>query len=294
MNPVLQGEGVDIILDGGSLTPDEILEYIHNYRLNFPNAVLIRSVPVGRKDNNPHLVSSLFDGYIILDFASLVWGENLISIINQALLSRHSLRTSSGSGERVYQQIFYANAIPMALSTPESGLFVEVNEAFLHTLGYSREEVIGKTSRELHLFPEFAVRNEEVRRYDHYHPSRDRELIVRTKNGRLITGLFSIDHIMRDGKEMFLTTMKEISHQKEVEAKLRARTRFIHDIVSSVNEGIIVYDHEFRYRIWNRHMEELTGISEKEIIRKHSNEFIVELIGDDVVSLRSRALSVSP
>ncbi|PKL59900.1 MAG: hypothetical protein CVV33_05460, partial [Methanomicrobiales archaeon HGW-Methanomicrobiales-4] len=291
MNPIFQGEGADIILDGGAITPGDIIEKIHNYRLNYSNAVVIRSVPMERNDKNPHMVSSLFDGYIILDFTSSVWGENLISTINQALLSRHSLRTSSGSGERVYQQIFYANAIPMALSTTESGLFVEVNDAFLYTLGYSREEVIGKTSLELNLFPEYETRNEEVIQGNPHHPSRNRELIVRSKNGRLITGLFSLDRIMRDGREMLLTTMNDISPLKEVEGKLRARNRFIHDILSCVNEGIIVYDHELRYRIWNRYMEDLTGLTATEIIGRDSNELIKNLKGDDVAFLLSRALT---
>jgi PAS domain S-box-containing protein len=40
----------------------------------------------------------------------------------------------------------------MAISTKQDGKFIDVNETFLVTLGFSLDEVIGKSISELNLF----------------------------------------------------------------------------------------------------------------------------------------------
>ena len=46
----------------------------------------------------------------------------------------------------------------MAITTVEGGRFIDVNDLFLETLGYQREEVIGKTSAELRIFEDHEQR----------------------------------------------------------------------------------------------------------------------------------------
>ena len=54
-----------------------------------------------------------------------------------------------------FDRLFHANPALMAVSTVgEGAAFVEVNDAWLRATGYSREEVIGKTSAALGLFPD--------------------------------------------------------------------------------------------------------------------------------------------
>lgn len=285
------GEPADIILDGSTPDSDQIIRQVHENRLLHPSAVIIRCIPAERHDNNPYCVSSLFDGYLILDFSSVVWKENLLALINHALSTRHLLQISTGTGEKIYQQIFYTNAVPMILTTPETGLFVDVNEAFLHTFGYSREEVIGKSSVELNLFAKQTIRDEKEHLIVSNFPLRDVELELHTKEGSSITGLFSMDKIFRGNTELLLTTMKDISYLKEVERSLKEKNLFIQDILSSVSEGIIVYDLDLRYRVWNRYMEDLTGITESEVIGRPFSDYHPDLNGDDIKKLLTDAIN---
>ena len=48
-----------------------------------------------------------------------------------------------------FEKTFQAAPIWVVLSSLEDGRYMEVNEIFLKTIGYKREEVIGKTSLEL-------------------------------------------------------------------------------------------------------------------------------------------------
>lgn len=57
-----------------------------------------------------------------------------------------------------YSRIFKENPIPMAITRLIDGLFMEVNGAWTEALGYTREEMLGKTVQELSLWTDFGER----------------------------------------------------------------------------------------------------------------------------------------
>lgn len=62
--------------------------------------------------------------------------------------------------EELYARAFIQNPIPMSLTHAETGRFTAVNEEFLQLVGYYRAELIGRTSRELELWPSYGEREQ--------------------------------------------------------------------------------------------------------------------------------------
>ncbi|MFH0967433.1 MAG: PAS domain S-box protein, partial [Methanobacteriota archaeon] len=272
----------------GSLS--DISAQLFRFRTLYPHAVIIRCISESTRDSDRVSLIPLFDGYFIIESASRFWIDNLTGIINQAISFRDRMDPVSETKEKFYQNIFNNNPIPLALTIPESGTFVEVNDSFLQTYGYSREEVIGKRSFDLNIFVSKEERDRVINSCTREHPSRDMEVRIRTKDKQIIIGLFSADIMFRDGQELLFTTMKDISKQKSIENEIRNQNRFIQDILLGINEGIIVYDITFGYRVWNSYMEVLTGIPASEILGKPKNAFNPTLEGDDLSLLIKRAL----
>ena len=54
-------------------------------------------------------------------------------------------------------------------------------------------------------------------------------------------------------------TLRDITERKRAERRVLESEHFTRAIISSVRQGIIVYDRELRYQVWNRFMEEVTG-----------------------------------
>lgn len=229
------------------------------------------------------------DGYFRIDFTSSSWSENLIALIRT--VGRYTTRQRTEQQyNQIYHHIFSDNAVPMSLSRPDTGEFIEVNQAFLTLMGYQREEVIGKTSWDLNIFTDPDDRSKIVSGLDEKTFPREKEIKIRTKDGRVIIGHFSVSVLKWGEDDVLLTTMHDISYLKEVEASLSARNQCIQEILSSVSEGIVVYDTKLRYRVWNRFMEKLTGISEEEVIGKAALNFNPLLKGDDLQELCKKAL----
>ncbi|MDP9348672.1 MAG: EAL domain-containing protein [Gemmatimonadota bacterium] len=64
----------------------------------------------------------------------------------------------------------------------------------------------------------------------------------------------------------------------------------VHTILQSVGEGVVVYDRELRYRLWNRFMEELTGLAAAEVLGRPALELFPHLRAQGVDQLLHRAL----
>jgi len=285
----LQHEEIDAIILGETEPDEEITAYILRMNSKYPRSIIIICVTGEDPNSNRFIFERLCDGYYVLDYNSPYWADNLSSAIFQTIRYRKKIDEIE-SKDGFYKQIFEKNPISMALTIPESGQFVEVNRAFLQVYGYRLEEVIGRRSYDLNIFVSKEERDAVINTCTRDRPSRDREVRVRTKDNRIISGLFSGDILYRDGQELFLTTMKDISDQKEIEEQLNSNNLFIQNILSNISEGIIVYDTSLGYRVWNRYMEILTGIPSGEILGQPAEVFNPELIGDDAPFLISQVL----
>ena len=72
---------------------------------------------------------------------------------------------------------------------------------------------------------------------------------------------------------------------------LRETNRFAHEIIDNAGEGIIVLDAELRYVLWNRFMEELTGMPPKDVVGKSSLDLFPHVREQNVDELYRRALA---
>jgi PAS domain S-box-containing protein len=61
-------------------------------------------------------------------------------------------------------------------------------------------------------------------------------------------------------------------------------------IVECAREGFTIYDHGFRYRLWNPFMEHLTGLSAAEVIGRHPNELFPFLRDQGIFALIEKAM----
>ena len=68
----------------------------------------------------------------------------------------------------------------------------------------------------------------------------------------------------------FITIFYDITDRFEIENALKESEFFVRSIVESASLGIIVYDINLNYVLWNPFMEQLTGVKASEIIGKNA------------------------
>ncbi|PKG33228.1 PAS domain S-box protein [Methanoregula sp.] len=116
--------------------------------------------------------------------------------------------------EQKFSTLFENNAVPLTLVSAENGRFTDVNEAFLDSTGFSREEVIGRTATELHLFSDPAAYAGMVGRLKEQKQIQGLEMQCQKKNGDPATCLFSSRIIMMAGRPHIISTIENITERK--------------------------------------------------------------------------------
>ena len=68
--------------------------------------------------------------------------------------------------EERFSKAFHASPGSMSISRLKDGIFIEVNESFLRDKGFTREDVIGHSSKELGIWKNEEHRNEHDETHD--------------------------------------------------------------------------------------------------------------------------------
>ena len=149
-------------------------------------------------------------------------------------------------GMELFAAVFQRNPEAMSLSRVSDGLLVDVNLTWAMLTGYSREEVIGKTSLELGLWENPAHRDEAV------DSLKDEgvcagvavEAGLITKAGTRRAVRFSFTRFLLDGVDHILGYIHEVAGENDSAIALRSKLDFIHKLSNQV-PGLI---YQFRMR----------------------------------------------
>lgn len=175
---------------------------------------------------------------------------------------------------QLFERMFHNNPALMALSGIPDRKFYDVNDAFLDTLGYSRDEVLGKTASELNLFPNQEQQSLLADKLEKEGNIRSFELQVRHRDGRILHGLFSGDLVSSQGKQFFLTVMVDITQRKRSEQDFIQAARQWRITFDSISEMIYIVDINQKITRVNMAFANKVGRHPKTLIGEHCFEVV--------------------
>ena len=138
---------------------------------------------------------------------------------------RKSAEERKQESETKFSTIFRNSPVSLTLVSATDGTFIDVNDAFLRSTGYSRHEVVGSMAVALRIFAD----KSEYKRFStllrNQRTVHGMEMKCRIKNGEIRTCRFSSGIIMMDAKPHILSTVDDITEQKATELALQALVR---------------------------------------------------------------------
>jgi PAS domain S-box-containing protein len=196
----------------------------------------------------------------------------ILSDITERMQAERELRESEEKFSRAFQ-----SGAQMSITEADTDIFLDVNDAFLMTMGFSRDEIIGKTIQESGMLAEaarFAAAKQEGADSRHL---RDQEMMVRTKSGDLRYGIFSADRINVGGKNCVLTVMTDITKRRLAEQALRESENAYRAIFENTGNATLILEGDTTISLVNSEFEKLTGYTKAETEGKMRwTEFVVE------------------
>jgi PAS domain S-box-containing protein len=84
---------------------------------------------------------------------------------------------------------------------------------------------------------------------------------------------------------------RDITERRQAQEALQESNRFNKEIVSGASEGVVVYDRELNYLVWNHFMERLTGMPAQEVLGRNALELFPHLREQGIDLLLKRAIA---
>jgi PAS domain S-box-containing protein len=157
------------------------------------------------------------------------------------------------------------------------GMFVSINNGFTKILGYTEEEVIGKTSVELNIWDDQGKRKELVKELQQSSSIVNFEADFRKKDGTIVNGLMSASIIEIDGVPHILNETKDITQLRLINKALAFEQFLVNAIMNSLPDHVYFKDTESRFlRVSRSHALSFGFDDPVQIVGKSDFDFFTE------------------
>jgi PAS domain S-box-containing protein len=136
------------------------------------------------------------------------------------LSSRHRIEDELRLSEEKFSKAFYTSPDAITITSLKEGRYLNVNKGFCTISGYTPDEVLGRTVKELNIWQNYDMRSEFARQLLETGELTNMETGFQFKNGKTITGLISARLIDIGGEQCILTTTRDISELKQTQREL--------------------------------------------------------------------------
>jgi two-component system cell cycle sensor histidine kinase/response regulator CckA len=168
--------------------------------------------------------------------------------------------------EEKFRLAFHTNPDAINLSRVSDGLYIDINEGFTRSMGYTREEVVGKTSLELNIWGDPKDREQFVKGLMTVGYVDNLEARFRRKNGQVGSGLVSARVLRINQEDVILSITRDITERKQMEEDLRESEHRYRTLFEKTSDAIFVVDKRTgRYLDANEAAVQLTGRTLPEI-----------------------------
>jgi diguanylate cyclase (GGDEF)-like protein/PAS domain S-box-containing protein len=195
-------------------------------------------------------------------------GEPLRSVgtvqdITERMRAERALRQS----EQRLRVIYDASPVIISVSRLEDGQYLDVNPAFLRTGGWTREEVIGRTSFELGVWVNPGDREKIIESVREYGAVRDQEIAFRMKSGEVRQLLCSLELIQLDQGNCLLLVGQDITERKKAQTQMQKLSRALEQTA----DAVIITDSNGTIEYVNPAFELVTGYASAEAVGYRPN-----------------------
>lgn len=170
--------------------------------------------------------------------------------------------------EEKFSKTFHAALDSISITRLSDGVYIDVNEAFEKLTGWSKSEVIGKTSRDLNLWFDYNDRAQHVKKLESSGFVTEFEALHRKKNGSYRTVSMSSTLIDLDNEKYKISFHRDVTDKKEDAQRIQLQA----DLLNSVIDSVFLLDMNGKIKYVNDAAANLLGYSKDELMSMNAAE----------------------
>jgi len=190
-----------------------------------------------------------------------------VFILSNEITEQKKIETELQKSEERYRYLFESNPLPMWVFDRETLAFLEVNEAASNHYGYSREEFLKMTIKDIRPPEEIPRLMEDI---EQHHKGHDVAGVWkhRKKDGTIIDVEITSHDLLFAGRDAKLVLANDITEQKRTSETLQESEKRFRRVVEGAPNAIVAIDRKGYIVLVNSQVEHLFGYSREELLGK--------------------------
>jgi diguanylate cyclase (GGDEF)-like protein/PAS domain S-box-containing protein len=187
-------------------------------------------------------------------------GPSVVGVARDISQSKRAEQALIASEDK-FRRAFQLNPDAININRLSDGVYVSINDGFTKAMGYTEQEVLGRSSLDFNIWEQTADRAQLVHGLRKHGVVNNMEARFRAKDGRVYFGLMSATLIDIDQVPHILSITRDIDQRKEMEEQLQlAGSVFTH-----VREGIMITTVDGSIVDVNAAFSRITGYCREEV-----------------------------
>ncbi|MBK7028887.1 MAG: PAS domain S-box protein [Bacteroidales bacterium] len=186
------------------------------------------------------------------------------------MAERKRIEDALRASEKKFSEAFMTSPDSININRTQDGVYIEINNGFTSVTGYTKEDVIGKSSLDpcLNIWTHPEDRKRMVELLKNNGEVAGFEAPFRMKDGTVRFGLMSARFIEINGEGCIISTTRDITDRKRSEESLIQSEQSFRGILNTVSESIYVLDENGKFIDINEGADKMYGYNREDILGK--------------------------
>ena len=199
--------------------------------------------------------------YLVALVTSTLWAFGFIILVNLRL------NAENRESKENLELIFNTSPDAVLITRLTDGYFVRLNNGFTALTGFTRADVIGKSTLQIDLWADPAGRQSVVAALNEKGFCENRPVVFRRKDGSQFDGVLSARLISLQGVPHIASVTRDITERERAEKALRDSEERYRELVENANDIVYTLDLDGNFTSVNRAGERITGYTHDEILK---------------------------
>jgi PAS domain S-box-containing protein len=175
-----------------------------------------------------------------------------------------------------YRLLFESAKDGIMILDSETGIIVDTNPFLAEMLGYSKEQLLGKTIWEIGMTKDIASNKDKFMELQKQECIRYEDLPLKTAGGQRIDVEFVSNVFVVDHQKVVRCHIRDITARKILEAKLRAVSHYTRSLIETSLDSLVTISPNGIITDLNAATEQVTGVSREKLIGNDFSDYFTE------------------